>query len=86
MLSPHDVRKTPYTDQYVGRLRHIYVLSSARRSGVATLLVKKMLNQCKAYFDTFRLRTSDENADKFYEAIGFRRIDEKYATHNLSIE
>jgi len=45
-----------------------------------------MLNQCKADFDTFRLRTSDENADKFYEAIGFRRIDEKYATHILSIE
>lgn len=80
------VNRDPYTDQYVGRLRHIYVLSSAMRSGVATLLVKNMLNQCKADFDTFRLRTSDENADKFYEAIGFRRTDEKYATHILSIE
>jgi len=80
------VNRDPYTDQYVGRLRHIYVMSRARRSGVATLLVKKMLNQCKVDFDTFRLRTPDENADKFYEALGFRRTDEKYATHILSIE
>lgn len=79
------VNQDPYADQHVGRLRHIYILASARRSGLARLLVRELLNRGKTAFSTFRLRTADRGADEFYEAIGFVRTDEDDATHVMRI-
>lgn len=80
------VNQDPYTHENMGRLRHIYVSSEARRGGIASLLVKKMLDHCQSDFESFRLRTPDENADQFYEALGFKRTDEKDATHILTLK
>lgn len=75
----------PYTDQEVGRLRHVYVLKRYRRTGKARELVRHLLKQSNATFRVVRLRTSDQNADKFYEALGFSRTVEKDATHIIEL-
>ncbi|MDE9449517.1 GNAT family N-acetyltransferase [Aliiroseovarius sp. Z3] len=75
----------PYIDQKVGRLRHVYILKRNRRAGVASALVHNLLERSKPAFSSIRLRTSDRNADKFYEALGFSRTDEENATHIIKI-
>ena len=79
------INQDPYTDQHVGRLRHIYVLANARREGLARMLVQELLNRSKVTFSTFRLRTSGEIADKFYDAMGFVRTDDENATHIIRV-
>ncbi len=78
------VNKDPYVIQHVGRLRHVYVLSSARRKGLATELVRELLRRCEHSFSVFRLRTSDKNADAFYERFGFERSNDEDASHFLA--
>ena len=78
------VNKDPYVIQHVGRLRHVYVLSSARRKGLATELVRELLRRCGHSFSVFRLRTSDKNADAFYETFGFERSNDEDASHFLA--
>jgi len=75
------INQDPYTDQEVGRLRHVYILARVRRNGLAKLLVDELLKRSTGAFPAIRLRTSNENADKFYEAIGFARTDVADATH-----
>ena len=79
------INQDPYTDQYVGRLRHVYILSEFRRKGVASTLVKDLLNRSKSSFGVIRLRTSDDQAGRFYEALGFNPIDHDSATHLIEI-
>lgn len=79
------VNKDPYTNQPVARLRHIYVLSGARRRGLASMLVRELVRQSEIEFSVFRLRTSDKNADAFYDALGFDRTNDEYATHVMHI-
>lgn len=75
----------PYTDQKVGRLRHVYVLQRYRRNGIASELVDYLLKRSQSAFNLVRLRTSDQNADKFYEALGFGRTNEENATHIIKV-
>lgn len=75
----------PYTDRKVGRLRHVFILSRSRRMGVAHELVQHLINRSSAEFSEVRLRTSDQKADKFYEAIGFNRTTEEGATHKIQL-
>ena len=75
----------PYADQKIGRLRHVYVLKRVRRFGIASALVRKLIECSKPTFSLIRLRTSDRDADRFYEALGFRRINEENATHSIEI-
>ena len=73
----------PYTDQIVGRLRHIYVLNNFRRKGVARQIVQRLLDGSKGRFDVVRLRTPNSTADRFYEALGFQRTSDEHATHMI---
>ena len=79
------VNRDPYTDQEFGRLRHVYVLRRCRRIGVASKLVRVLLNHSIIAFEIIRLRTSDQNADKFYEALGFKKTVEEGASHFIEI-
>ena len=79
------INRDPYTDQEVGRLRHVYVLRRYRRTGIAKELVQHLLKHSNAAFSVVRLRTSDQNADKFYEALGFSRTVKNDATHIIEI-
>ena len=71
------------TDGSVGRVRRLYVSPDARRRGVARLLVARVLARAQGYYVSVRLRTNDPGAMRFYEAIGFERVDSPDATHEI---
>ena len=76
------LNRDPYAQQdHVGRLRHIYVHPRYRRLGVARQLVTALLENHHEHFERVRLRTSTTAASHFYEACGFRSIEEADATH-----
>jgi GNAT superfamily N-acetyltransferase len=56
----------------VGRVRHLYVLSAARRHGVGRDLVTAIVQLARGRFDVLRLRTSNPEAARLYERLGFR--------------
>jgi GNAT superfamily N-acetyltransferase len=56
----------------VGRVRHLYVLSAARRRGVGADLVTSIVQAARGRFDVLRLRTRDPAAARLYERLGFR--------------
>jgi GNAT superfamily N-acetyltransferase len=62
----------PYADRAgVGRLRHLYVLAAERRRGVGRRLVQAAVAAARGHFRLLRLRTPDDGAAQFYEALGF---------------
>ncbi len=79
------INQDPYIDQNVGRLRHVYVLDAYRRNGIAAELVRSLLRRCKPAFNAVRLRTPDESAGKFYDALGFKRANRDTATHLIEV-
>ena len=72
-------------DPMIGRLRHLYVAPLWRRRGIGRSLVDTCLDLATGHFERVRLRTFDEGAARFYEAIGFRRIEEPDATHAITL-
>ena len=79
----------PYTtNSQVGRIRHLYVLPSYRRMGIARSLVQKCLTGSSSYFGLIRLRANRRSIDsfKFYEALGFNPTShDKYETHRIQV-
>ncbi len=76
------INRDPYADQIgIGRLRHLYVAQSARRSGVGTALVRQLLERAKTDFQLIRLRTDTQEGASFYVSIGSRAVCEEAATH-----
>jgi GNAT superfamily N-acetyltransferase len=77
----------PYLDDpTVGRVRHLYVLPEARRTGVGRALVAEILDHARTRFTRLRLRTLNPEASRFYLALGFTPIDDDpHATHTLTL-
>ncbi len=71
---------------HVGRLRHVYVLDTARRLGIGTLLVKRIMEDAAESFSTLRLRTKTTEAAEFYERLGFQKTSEQTATHVIGLK
>ena len=71
--------------EQVGRLRHLYVASHARRLGVGRALVRHILATAKPHFTIVRLRTDAPDAAAFYVRVGFQPTDQPDATHILRI-
>ncbi|RFB11421.1 GNAT family N-acetyltransferase [Bacillus sp. HNG] len=68
------LNKDPFlNEQYIGRLRRFYVSKECRRSGIGSLLVKRIIDEAKRYYKILVLHTDTEQADKFYCAIGFTK-------------
>ncbi|MCK0471888.1 GNAT family N-acetyltransferase [Halalkalibacter sp. APA_J-10(15)] len=66
------LNKDPYSNEKsIGRLRRFYVSKEYRRNGVGSLLVKKMIDEAKRYYNILVLHTDTEQADKFYTSLGF---------------
>jgi GNAT superfamily N-acetyltransferase len=66
----------PYTNAGgVGRVRHLYVLSTYRQRRVAHLLMDRVIAAARESFDILRLRTSNPAAARLYEKLGFDRTD-----------
>lgn len=79
------LNRDPYARQpELGRLRHLYVHPEFRRRGIGRALVSMVIEHARGRFSRVRLRTQDADADRFYLAIGFRRVvGEPDATHDL---
>lgn len=76
----------PYLkDITVARLRHLYVLKSVRRKGVASCLVRHLVDKARISFKTVRLFTDTSEAAAFYESLGFARSASSPATHIMGV-
>lgn len=72
-------------DLSIGRVRHLYVSPSARRSGAGTVLMGAIVDKARETFSLLRLRTTTERGAAFYEALGFERSDAPNASHVLRL-
>ena len=76
----------PYvTARGFGRVRHVYVLTTHRHSGVGALLVKAILDAADGRFEVLRLRTTNPAAARLYERLGFERVDVPDCTHAMTL-
>lgn len=77
----------PYTQAPgVGRVRHLYVLTDYRRSGVGRRLVAQVLDAARGRFARLRLSTQNPGAIQLYEQLGFeRRFGASDHTHLLEL-
>lgn len=69
----------------VGRVRHLYVREAQRRSGCATLIMHKILDQASHHFTELRLFTDNAAASALYEKLGFKRSGEDKASHFMML-
>lgn len=74
----------PYVEaRREGRVRHLYVSAAHRRNGIGRSLVRAIVDKARRHFPVLNVRAPDE-AFPFYEALGFRRVEnEEFATHRL---
>ena len=78
------VNVDPYViDPSVARLRHLYVIPTHRRRGVASALVDRCIDLARGSFAVLRLRTYDPEAAAFYSMLGFEATSEADATHAM---
>jgi len=81
------IHADPYLNQpHIGRIRHVYVLSEYRRTGIGKGLVLGLMESASETFTTVTLRTPTDHGRAFYNAIGFSGAP-KYenATHWMDI-
>lgn len=65
------------------RMRHFYVLPSARRRGVARQLARALIEDAFACALRLRLRATNAVSTAFWDAIGFWRIEADRSTHEM---
>jgi GNAT superfamily N-acetyltransferase len=66
------LNQDPYSNETsIGRLRRFYVRREFRRSGIGTILVKRIIEEAKIYYKTLVLHTDTKQAEKFYTSLGF---------------
>jgi GNAT superfamily N-acetyltransferase len=76
----------PYLkNKNIGRIRHLYVTRRFRNMGIGKLLVKSLIESGSANFTGLRLRTESADAALFYERLGFKKIDNPTATHEITL-
>lgn len=87
LIAVGGLNRDPYAgDPRTGRVRHLYVLPSARRTGTGRALVRELVHRAQPWFDQLVLRTDTAEAARFYEALGFRPEREtESATHRLPL-
>jgi ribosomal protein S18 acetylase RimI-like enzyme len=75
MIAVCGLNVDPYdgTDRRVGRVRHLYVLTSHRRLGIGERLVREVIAAARGRFDHLHLRTGNTAAARLYERVGFCR-------------
>ena len=78
----------PYAaEASIGRVRHLYVLTARRRLGIGQRLVEAIVAAARGRFHTLRLSTSNPDAARLYERLGFRpRPGAAECTHVMDIE
>jgi GNAT superfamily N-acetyltransferase len=82
LLGVCGLNRDPYINQdEIGRLRHLYVRACARRRGVASALVQRLLDDASNTFRIVRLRTATREAAEFYRRHGFVPQQDETASH-----
>jgi ribosomal protein S18 acetylase RimI-like enzyme len=61
-------------DPSIARVRRLYVDSTFRRRGIASQLLRQLMDDARVDFRALHLRTFDPIAIAFYEALGFSRV------------
>jgi GNAT superfamily N-acetyltransferase len=70
----------------IARVRHLYVLAAYRRSGVGRDLVTAVVQAARGRFARLRLRTSNPDAARLYERLGFQpTADVPDCTHVMDL-
>ena len=69
----------------IARIRHVYVLEEARRSGAGRLLLEQLIERARQNFRRLRLRTNTLEGGAFYAAIGFETSSEDAATQVMEL-
>ncbi len=82
------LNRDPYSDKSgVGRLRRFYISPDARRQGIGTKLLKKIVDHANGHFKEIVVRTDSANADAFYRANGFSGdLGLPDATHGITLD
>jgi GNAT superfamily N-acetyltransferase len=77
----------PYTaEERVGRVRHLFVMEAQRRHGIGRRLVAEVIAAARGSFDRLRLGTTNPEAARLYEALGFAPSGgEADCTHALDL-
>ena len=75
-----------FNKKEIGRLRHLYIHPKYRRSGIASILVEKIIHSAREYFSVIQLRTRNPDASLFYKKIGFSDVNEEFVTHRMNLE
>ena len=87
IIAAGGLNRDPFADDPAcGRIRHVYVLQSARRTGAGRALLAAIAERARGHFARLRLRTTTAQGASFYEAIGYSRCDEPAATHMLTLQ
>lgn len=80
------VTADPYAPAGVARVRRLYVARAFRRHGIGRALVTAARDTARdAGCRSLRVRAPDD-ATAFYERLGFRRTEERGASHALSLQ
>jgi ribosomal protein S18 acetylase RimI-like enzyme len=77
----------PYAaDDSIGRVRHLYVLPTHRRHGIAQRLVQVVIAAAAPRFRLLRVRTENPQAGRLYKRLGFHPVtDDANCTHALEL-
>jgi GNAT superfamily N-acetyltransferase len=76
------LNRDPYIEgDRIGRIRHLYVFRSARRSGIGSALLRQLLDKASVTFDLVRVRTDTSEAAAFYLSHGFLTVADEFASH-----
>ena len=67
------------------RVRRVYVLPEFRRHGVASGIIRRLVDYASTRFSELELRTTTAEGAAFYEKIGFCRVSEEGVTHRLRL-
>ncbi|GIP31659.1 GNAT family N-acetyltransferase [Paenibacillus sp. J2TS4] len=76
----------PYSQAEAGRVRRLYVLPEFRRAGIGRKLTEAVITEAAKHYKRLVLRTDNEGAGKFYEALGFSQSNGiEQSTHILRL-
>ncbi len=88
MVGIGGLNKDPYlSDNFTGRIRHVYVLNQYRRLGIGSYLIKRIIKEARLSFNLLTLRTKSKTGSLFYENLGFQKTTTLIgATHFLDLK
>lgn len=76
-----------FSDDALGRIRHVYVHPEYRRSGLGATLMRAIEDHGEQHFESFQLFTTNPDAARFYEALGYSPVRNQWkVSHRKTVE